>query len=233
MRALHFWKPPLMAIDAGTAMIRVAAAASLQERPARAMCGGVVDDVAGVAAVMEPMVRKASSSGRRPGALVCAPSDASADEKEALIAAVSVAGASVMTVAPEPLAAAIGAGVDVSSGYATAIVDIGEGVTDFAIIRSAGVVHAQALRIRLDAGSIDTIVDFIAAQLRDVPDRLAAEVIESGLHVAGGGAAMPHLVAAIAERSRMTIHLPSDPLHCVIHGASQMLRVADRLAARH
>jgi rod shape-determining protein MreB len=50
-------------------------------------------------------------------------------------------------ISPEPLAAAIGAGIDVASPYAKLLIDIGEGVTDCAVIRSAQVFHSLAVRV--------------------------------------------------------------------------------------
>lgn len=58
-----------------------------------------------------------------------------------------MAGASAILIVPEPLAAAIGAGVDISSTYANMILDIGEGVTDCAIIKEGQLHQTHAVRI--------------------------------------------------------------------------------------
>jgi rod shape-determining protein MreB len=78
---------------------------------------------------------------------VCAPSDAQPHEVEALEEATHEAGASADSVAPEPLAAAIGGGLDVGSRYTQMIVDVGEGVTDVGVIRSGELAGTQALRM--------------------------------------------------------------------------------------
>ena len=111
----------------------------------RAMRGGVVTDVAAVATAVSHLL-EARRSWHRPAVLVCAPTDASPGERDALIEAVTNGGASVVAVVPEPLAAAIGSDVDVASEYATAVVDVGEGVTDFAVFRSGSMIWSRATR---------------------------------------------------------------------------------------
>jgi rod shape-determining protein MreB len=58
-----------------------------------------------------------------------------------------MAGASAVQISPEPLAAAIGAGLDVSRTDAQMVVDIGDGVTDIAVIQSGSLVHSAAIRL--------------------------------------------------------------------------------------
>lgn len=287
MRVLDILRTPLVAIDVGTAMTRVSfGAMPVHERPSvvreelhgtvvarAAMRAGVVADIAGVASVIGDLLSSRRSWKRRPGALVCAPTDVSPAERDALIEAVVEGGASVATVVPEPLAAAVGAGVDVASEYATAIVDIGEGVTDFAVLRNASIVHSHARRIGcgtlrdalrdwvelrdgspldddaleaivraycggIDHGSamsrdevesllepeIDAIAAFVATTFRGLPDSVAAEVIESGLHLTGGGAKLTRLVQRIEEKTGLPLVCATEPLGAVIRGASEMLR---------
>ncbi|MGZ8781601.1 MAG: rod shape-determining protein, partial [Thermoanaerobaculia bacterium] len=161
MRVLDLLRPPLVAIDVGTATTRVSFGATrVVERSSvvredlhgtvvahSTVRAGVVADIAGVANVIEQLLARHGTWRRRPLAIVCAPTDISSAERDALIEAVAEAGASVAAVVPEPLAAAIGAGVDIASEYATAVVDIGEGITDFAVFRSGAIIHSHARRI--------------------------------------------------------------------------------------
>lgn len=143
-----------MAIDVGTAAVRVAAGAQLiRERRAAsdgrgALAGGVIVDENAAVEVLRPILRHArrGMGFSRIRALACAPSDATADEKAALTGAIARAGAAAVFISPEPLAAAIGSGIDVASPYAKLIIDIGEGVTDCAVIRSAQIVMSHAVR---------------------------------------------------------------------------------------
>jgi hypothetical protein len=57
-----------------------------------------------------------------------------------LIESARRAGASAVALVPEPLAAAVGAGLDITSPYAQMLVDIGDGVTDIAVIQSSRLV---------------------------------------------------------------------------------------------
>jgi rod shape-determining protein MreB len=108
---------------------------------------GVVADVDAASALLAPLFRRARRFGlTRPRLLACAPTDAGTGERDALIEAASRAGAGRVVLAPEPLAAAIGAGMDVALDYAQMIVDVGDGVTDIAIIRSGELIMTSAVR---------------------------------------------------------------------------------------
>lgn len=122
---------------------------SAQREPAiPALCAGVVVDCDAAAGVLESLFRSVRRIGFvRPRVLACAPTDASHEERSALLRAVQIAGGRPIDVVPEPFAAAIGAGLDVSSAFAQMIVDIGEGVTDIAVIRSGTVIHTSAVRV--------------------------------------------------------------------------------------
>lgn len=146
-----------VALDVGTAMIRIATGmAPLVERPSqigtrRALCDGVVVDDEIAFQILKPLLDRARKFGIvKPYVLACAPSDASKEERELLIDSIMKAGAATISLIPEPLAAAIGAGVDVSSQYAQMVIDIGEGVTDCAVIRSSKIRVTCAIRVGCD-----------------------------------------------------------------------------------
>jgi len=149
---LSNWRPDI-AVDLGTATTRVVSRAhgvvtrASMAGNAPALSSGVVVNGDAVAALLEPLISKMRIFGMiRPRAVACAPTDANAWERNAVIEGVSRGGASAVVVVPEPLAAAVGAGVDIVSPYARMVVDIGEGVTDCAVITSGKVVDTAALR---------------------------------------------------------------------------------------
>lgn len=108
---------------------------------------GVVTDVQAASELLRPIFHRARRFGlMRPRALACAPTSASPAEREALVEATRKAGAGRVSVTYEPLAAAVGAGLDISSGHARMLVDIGEGVTDIAVIRSNEIIASGAVR---------------------------------------------------------------------------------------
>jgi rod shape-determining protein MreB len=142
-----YWREHV-ALDVGTATTRIASGQSaLSELPSsmgerRALREGVVVDGEAVARMLHPLFEGARRFGLlAPCVLACAPSDARQEERQMLTESILRAGAASVALIPEPLAAAIGAGMDVSSPYAQMVIDIGEGVTDCAIIRS-GKIHA-------------------------------------------------------------------------------------------
>lgn len=148
-----FWRQDV-ALDVGTATTRVAIGLHrLIEHPSetivkRALRGGVVVDGDAAVAFLKPLLSQVRVFGVvGPRVLACAPSDVKRSERELLIESIVKAGASSVVVIPEPLAAAVGAGTDVSSPYAQMIIDIGEGVSDCAIIQSSKILATCAVRI--------------------------------------------------------------------------------------
>lgn len=148
-----FWRQDV-ALDVGTATTRVAIGEHrLIEQPSetivkRALRGGVVVDGDAAVAFLKPLLAQVRVFGVvGPRVLACAPSDVKRSERELLIESIVKAGASSVVVIPEPLAAAVGGGTDVSSPYAQMIIDIGEGVSDFAVIQSSKILATCAVRI--------------------------------------------------------------------------------------
>ncbi|BEH09014.1 hypothetical protein GSUET_06260 [Geobacter sulfurreducens subsp. ethanolicus] len=143
-----------IALDVGTAMTRIATGqSSLAERPSligckRALRDGVVVDGEAVSSILEPFFALARRFGiLKPCVLACAPSNAKDEERQMLTDSIMKAGAFSVSIIPEPLAAAIGSGLDVSSPYAQMVIDIGEGVTDCAVIRSSKILVTSAIKI--------------------------------------------------------------------------------------
>jgi rod shape-determining protein MreB len=108
--------------------------------------GGVIVDMENAVHLIRSIIRENRVSLRRPASLASAPTDTSARERALLAKAVIHAGASHVVIIPEVWAAAIGAGLDVSLPYAQVLMDIGEGVTDMAVIRDGRIIYAFAVR---------------------------------------------------------------------------------------
>ena len=118
------------------------------ESAVRPLAGGVIVDIDAAGRLLAATLRRARGLAvRKPGVLACIPSDASAQETDALRVALDRAGAGRATIVPEPLAAAIGAGLDVTLPYAQLVVDVGDGVTDAAVIRDGSVDLTRTARI--------------------------------------------------------------------------------------
>lgn len=143
-----------VALDVGTATMRVATGMHrLIEHPSvtgtkQALCGGVLVDGEAAVAILKPLLAQVRSFGHtKTRVLACTPSDVSHLEQELLIESILSSGASSVTVIPEPFAAAIGGGVDVSSPHAQMVIDIGEGVTDCAVIRAGKIQTTCGVRL--------------------------------------------------------------------------------------
>ena len=83
----------------------------------------------------------------KPVVIVCVPFGATAVEKRAIQQSILAAGAKRVGLIEEPMAAAMGAGLPVSSPKGSMIVDIGGGTTEIAIISLGGIVCASSIRI--------------------------------------------------------------------------------------
>lgn len=304
--------PPDIAIDLGTANTRVYARGRgmiverrsilVSERstggrlfPVR---GGAIVDVGAAASLIQPSIQSVQGHfWGKPRALACIFTGAKSDDREALVEASRHAGAGAVQIVAEPLAAAIGAGLDISSSQAQMLVDLGDGVTDVAVIRGGVLVTAASLDVacsdlrravadyiidsrgilvededadrlvrevasnRASAAAVlrvsghhrrtqraktisvasDELADVIAvpsrqiaefarAALRRLCDHTAAEVIETGLCVTGGGAQLDSLVSLLAQRTCLDVRCPEDPMRSTIRGARAML---DSAAATH
>ena len=109
--------------------------------------GGAIQNVPAATFLLKKLLKRTRRFGfSRPRIIVCAPGDASRSERAALAESVLRSGASAAAVVPAPLAAAIGAGLDASSPYAQMIVDLGDGVTDIAVIRDGNLIQTAAIR---------------------------------------------------------------------------------------
>ena len=97
----------------------------------------------------------------KPRVIICVPSGITEVEKKAVLDASNQAGASKTFLIEEPIAAAIGAGIDITQPDGNMIVDIGGGTTDVAVISLGGIVVNRSIKV---AG--DDLNDAIARYIR-------------------------------------------------------------------
>ncbi|MCL2082351.1 MAG: rod shape-determining protein MreB [Oscillospiraceae bacterium] len=86
----------------------------------------------------------------RPRLVICVPSGITEVEERAVIDAGMNAGARKVYLIEEPIAAAIGAGVDITKPNGHMVVDIGGGTTDVAVISLSGIVESNSIKIAGD-----------------------------------------------------------------------------------
>ncbi len=86
----------------------------------------------------------------KPRVIICVPSGVTEVEERAVIDAGIQAGASKVHLIEEPLAAAIGVGIDISQPYGSMIVDMGGGTSDVAVISLGGIVTSKSIKVAGD-----------------------------------------------------------------------------------
>ena len=86
----------------------------------------------------------------KPRVMICIPSGATEVDERAVIDAATQAGARQTFLVEEPVAAAIGAGLDISAPNGKMVVDIGGGTTDVAVMSLGGVVVSESIKIAGD-----------------------------------------------------------------------------------
>lgn len=86
----------------------------------------------------------------KPRIMVCVPSGVTEVERRAVIDAAMQAGARKTYLIEEPIAAAIGAGIDISKACGSMVVDIGGGTTDIAVVSLGGTVVSSSIKIAGD-----------------------------------------------------------------------------------
>ena len=124
---------------------------------------GVISDYKTTEKMLKYFIQKAvgkSFFGRRPRISVCVPSGVTDVEKRAVDDATYQAGARDVYIIEEPVAAAIGAGIDISRPCGNMIVDIGGGTSDIAVISLDGVVVSSSIKVAGDDFD-DAIVRFM------------------------------------------------------------------------
>jgi rod shape-determining protein MreB len=119
----------------------------------RPLKDGVIADFATTEAMLRYFIQH--GTGRRtlahPRLVVCIPFGITEVEKRALQDSARSAGAREVFLVPEPLAAAIGAGLPVSDPIGSMIVDVGGGTTEIAVMSLGGIAASTSLRIAGDA----------------------------------------------------------------------------------
>ena len=115
----------------------------------RPMCEGVIADYSTTQKMLEYLIAKVCGKRRmlKPTVIIAVPSQVTPVEKRAVVQAARSAGAKQAYPIEEPLAAAIGAGLPISTPGGNMIIDIGGGTTDIAVISLNGIVSSKSIRV--------------------------------------------------------------------------------------
>jgi rod shape-determining protein MreB and related proteins len=79
------------------------------------------------------------------------------------------------------------------------------------------------------SGSVSIIVDTVKDAIDETPPELIADLMESGICLAGGGSQLAGLAERLSEEVNMRVWLAEDPMTCVARGAGRILEDYDNL----
>ena len=112
---------------------------------------GVISDYEMTECMIKEFIRKVQGFRLfKPNVVICVPSIITEVEERAVIDAGTQAGAKRVFLIEEPVAAAIGAGIDITKPNGNLVVDVGGGTTDIAVISLGGVVESTSIKIAGD-----------------------------------------------------------------------------------
>ncbi len=261
----------------------------------RPMRDGVIADFGIAEHMIKHFIRKLhhSMTFASPRIVVCVPSGATEVERRAIHDSALHAGARRVQLIPEPMAAAIGAGLPVNDATGSMIVDVGGGTTEIAVLSLGGIVYsrsvrvggdkmdeaivsyirrmhnlligeASAERIKKEVGSacppqdgkgisleirgrdlmngvpkevtigqaqiaeslaepVQSIVEAIKVALESTPPELAADIVDKGIVLTGGGCLLANLDQVLRDETGLPVSIADDPLSCVALGTGKAL----------
>lgn len=146
----------------------------------RPMKDGVIADFKITEKMLQHFIRKVSYTGffsPSPKVLICVPCGATQVERRAIRESAIGAGARDVYLIEEPMAAALGAGMDIKNASGTMVVDIGGGTTEIAIMSLNGIVYSDSLRVGGDVLD-DAIIKYVRKEYGIIIGESTAEKIK-------------------------------------------------------
>lgn len=157
----------------------------------RPLQDGVIADFEAAEKMIKGMIKMINPGNKlfRPNLnmVICIPSGITEVEKRAVRDSAEHAGAKEVYLIQEPMAAALGIGLDVQEPVGNMVIDIGGGTTEIAVIALSGIVSDQSIRVAGDEFTHD-IEDYMRRQHNILVGERTAESIK--IHV---GSALPEL----------------------------------------
>ncbi|MDH7479956.1 MAG: rod shape-determining protein [Syntrophomonadaceae bacterium] len=185
----------------------------------RPMRDGVIADYDVTERMLRYFIQKAC--GRRlffrPRVLVCIPSGVTSVEERAVLQAAMQAGARKAMMIEEPLAAALGAGINISEATGHMVVDVGGGTSDIAVLSLGGIVCSRSLKVGGDKFD-EAIVRFIRKEHNLMIGERTAEELKIKVGTAFPREKKGERVAEIRGRDLVTglpknLRITSDEVH--------------------
>jgi rod shape-determining protein MreB len=268
-------------------------------RAVRPIKDGVIADFEVTEAMLRYFIRRAHNKRKlvRPRIVICVPPCITSVEKRAVRESAISAGAREVFLIEEPMAAAIGAGLDVTAPTGNMVVDIGGGTTDVAVISLSGIVTSRSIRcggdamdeavinyvkrkynmligertaeaVKMAIGTasptaktetmemkgrdlvagipkvvvttseeirealqepLAQIVECVHLTLERTPPELAADIVDRGIMLVGGGSMLKDLDTVLRQETKLPILRSEDPFTAVVYGAGRALDNIDLL----
>lgn len=145
----------------------------------RPLKDGVIADFDVAATLLQEFIKKALRGTilTQARVLICIPSGVTAVERRAVKEAAEKAGARPVQLVQEPLAAALGAGLDILEPTGTMVVDIGGGTSEVAVISMGGIVSSKSVRTAGDAFDM-AIVNYVRRKYNLLIGERTAETVK-------------------------------------------------------
>ena len=145
----------------------------------RPLRDGVIADYENTEQMLRYFIEKVAGKALffKPRIMVCVPSGVTTVEKRAVLEAAIQAGAKETYLIEEPLAAALGAGLDIAEPCGAMVVDIGGGTTDVAVLSLGGIVVSSSIRVAGDMFD-DSIIRYMRKEQKLMIGERTAEDIK-------------------------------------------------------
>ncbi|MEU7837217.1 MULTISPECIES: rod shape-determining protein [unclassified Nonomuraea] len=190
---------------------------------------GMVADPDACRRLVQRLLQDAQVSGSRPRwVLAGVPVAASPGDRRAVRAAVAEAAGCEVGLMEEPLAAAVGAGLDILDSRPCLVLDVGAGIVEAVAIADGAVTDAVALQLNATTGeglvsyALEGVIEMTAGLVRRLPAASRPAARERGLTVTGGGAHQEQLLARLRAALRLPVTATHQPQHATIRGLMRL-----------
>jgi rod shape-determining protein MreB len=265
----------------------------------RPLKNGVIADFEATEKMIRYFIKKVHKKKTllHPRVVIGVPSGITEVERRAVRESAEQAGVREVHLIDEPMAAAIGAGIQIQEPKGSMIVDIGGGTTETAVISLGGMVVARSLdvagdkldeavvqyfrrkynltigensaeEVKIEMGSafplekelsmsvkgrdlltglprtanitseevrialsepINKIVEVVRNVLEETPAELAADLVDQGIILSGGGSLVKGLPDLLTQETGLPVIRADDPLTCVVRGTGKYLEELDNI----